>query len=217
MIHSCEFEVLLQRIFTITPQVYVSNPGIVQNQLSAHSLSVRERVQDYLDAGSEISTHQAQVTHDAWTGSGYIAIDPQTGAGVYLIDGGSNGGILLGKFVILITVAVIITSIVAAFSLFTAGFIGALGLTVAVAGGMFGYASLVQGLLTISTETQFNQLTGGIAVAALGSIALGALGKAFYDVVPSVPLAPLPGDFTLTQMFAGLSVSFQFMIKWMFG
>jgi hypothetical protein len=83
-----------QRIYTITPQVYVSNPTIVQSQLAAHSQSTRERVQEYLDAGWEVSIHQTPITQDGWTGAGFTVIDQSTGAGGYLIEGGSNGAAL---------------------------------------------------------------------------------------------------------------------------
>jgi hypothetical protein len=86
-----------QRVYTITPQVYASNPAIVQNQLVAHSQATRERVQGYLDAGWEVSIHQAPITQDGWTGAGFTAIDPTTGAGGYLIEGASNGGTLVAQ------------------------------------------------------------------------------------------------------------------------
>jgi transglutaminase-like putative cysteine protease len=88
-----------QRIYTITPQVYASNPGIVSNQLSAHSQSTKQLVQSYLDAGWEVSIHQSPIAQSAWTGAGFTVIDPTTGAGGYLIEGGVNGGALFGLLV----------------------------------------------------------------------------------------------------------------------
>jgi len=90
-----------QRIYTITPEVYANNPGIVASQLAAHGQSTREKVQQALDAGFEVSIHQAPITVSGWSGAGFTLIDPNTGAGGYLIDGGTNGGILLllGTFV----------------------------------------------------------------------------------------------------------------------
>ncbi|MEW5837730.1 MAG: hypothetical protein AB1717_02725 [Pseudomonadota bacterium] len=38
--------------------------------------------------------HQADITVNGWTGSGYIILDPETGAGAYKISGGMNGGAL---------------------------------------------------------------------------------------------------------------------------
>jgi hypothetical protein len=83
-----------QRVYTITPQVYANNPAIVQSQLAEHSQSTRERVQGYLDAGWEVSIHQAPISQSAWTGAGFMVIDTTTGAGGYLIEGGSNGAAL---------------------------------------------------------------------------------------------------------------------------
>lgn len=81
-----------QKIYTITPQIYNANPGFVQSQLGAHSVDTRARVQDYLDAGFEVSIHQKPVSQNGWMGAGFSTIDPETGAGGYLIEGGKNGG-----------------------------------------------------------------------------------------------------------------------------
>jgi hypothetical protein len=83
-----------QRIYTITPQVYQNNPGIVQSQLGAHSQNTKSTIQNYLDAGYEVNVHQAPITQGGWTGAGFIAIDTQTGAGGYIIEGGGSGGFL---------------------------------------------------------------------------------------------------------------------------
>ena len=81
-----------QKIYTITQSVYQANPNIVNNNLSAHSQSTRDKVQEALDAGYEITIHESPITESGWTGAGYSMIDPNTGSGGYLIDGGSNGG-----------------------------------------------------------------------------------------------------------------------------
>ena len=81
-----------QKIYTITRQVYENNPSIISQKLSQHSIDTRQRVQQALDAGYEVSIHEAPITQSGWTGAGYTTIDPNTGAGGYLIDGGSNGG-----------------------------------------------------------------------------------------------------------------------------
>jgi len=80
-----------QKIFTITREVYASNPDIVSTKLSAHSASTRDRVQQALDVGYEVSIHEAPISQDGWTGAGFAVIDPATGAGGYIIEGGSNG------------------------------------------------------------------------------------------------------------------------------
>lgn len=83
-----------QKIFSITPDVYLGNKSIVQSKLAAHSQSTKQRVQNYLDAGWEVDIHQWPVTKNGWTGAGFTAIDPTTGAGAYLVEGGANGGVL---------------------------------------------------------------------------------------------------------------------------
>jgi hypothetical protein len=84
-----------QRIYTITPQVYSGNANIVQTQLAAHSASTRSKVQQALDAGFEVTIHQAPITQSGWTGAGYTLIDSSTGAGGYLIESGASGGLIL--------------------------------------------------------------------------------------------------------------------------
>jgi transglutaminase-like putative cysteine protease len=81
-----------QKVFTITRQVYADNPGIVSGRLSAHSETTRDRVQQALDAGYEVTIHEAPVASNGWSGAGFTMIDPSTGAGGYLIEGNSNGG-----------------------------------------------------------------------------------------------------------------------------
>ena len=70
---------------------FLANPNIVNNQLFAHSQSTKDRIQQALDAGYEITIHEAPITQDGWTGAGFSVIDPNTGADGYLIEGGSNG------------------------------------------------------------------------------------------------------------------------------
>jgi hypothetical protein len=96
-----------QRIYTITPEVFQNNPNIVSGQLNQHSADTQDRVQNYLQAGYEVSIHQSPITQDGWSGAGFIVIDQATGAGAYLIEGGSNGawlnyvaGALLSFFVV---------------------------------------------------------------------------------------------------------------------
>lgn len=76
---------------------FLANPNIVNNQLFAHSQSTKDRIQQALDAGYEITIHEAPITQDGWTGAGFSVIDPNTGAGGYLIEGGSNGGSLISE------------------------------------------------------------------------------------------------------------------------
>jgi transglutaminase-like putative cysteine protease len=81
-----------QKVYTITGEVYHNNSNIVSVGLSAHSESTRNRVQQALDVGYEVTIHEAPIAQDGWSGAGFTLIDPITGAGGYLIEGGSSGG-----------------------------------------------------------------------------------------------------------------------------
>ena len=98
-----------QKIYTITQAVYQANPNIVNTNLSAHSQSTKQAIQNALDTGQEVTVHEFPITQSGWTGAGYIHLDPQTGAGGYIIDGGSNGGTLLFFFLI---IAIMVISVV---------------------------------------------------------------------------------------------------------
>ncbi len=102
-----------QKIYTLTPEVYAANPGIVQSQLSAHSSQTQQRVQSYLDAGFEVNIHEKPIAQSGWTGSGLIATDLATGSAAYLIEGGSNGGWFAG-FASGATLGLILTAFAAA-------------------------------------------------------------------------------------------------------
>ncbi|MFG6487496.1 transglutaminase domain-containing protein [Roseateles sp. BYS78W] len=91
-----------QKVFTITPAVYQANPGIVASQLWRHSANTQSKVQSYLDAGYEVSVHEAPISLGGWTVAGLIALDVQTGAGAYLIEGGSNGGVFAAAGIIVV-------------------------------------------------------------------------------------------------------------------
>lgn len=70
-----------QKIFTITGEAYANNPDIVNGKLWAHSDSTKNRVQQALDVGYEVTIHEAPISQDGWTGAGFTMIDPATGAG----------------------------------------------------------------------------------------------------------------------------------------
>lgn len=84
-----------QKLFTITQEVYANSPNIA-DALSAHSPSTISRVKQALDAGYEVTIHEAPLSQDGWFGAGFALVDPNTGAGAYLIDGKGNGGSLGG-------------------------------------------------------------------------------------------------------------------------
>ncbi len=103
-----------QKIYTITAQVFQNNPNIVTTSLSAQSQTTKDKIQQALDAGFEVSIHEAPVTQGSWTGAGFSIIDPNTGAGAYLIDGTTNGGwLLFNAFVILGLIGCLLASVLA--------------------------------------------------------------------------------------------------------
>lgn len=76
-------------------KVYVlnsSNNALIYNV--AIDNNARQQILDAINAGKEVTVHEAPISINGWTGSGYLIIDPQTGAGAYLISGGANGGYL---------------------------------------------------------------------------------------------------------------------------
>ena len=73
-----------QKIYTITQKVYNDNPNIVATALSAHSYDTQNRIQNALDAGYEVTIHEAPITQSGWSGAGFTSIDPNTGAGAWV-------------------------------------------------------------------------------------------------------------------------------------
>jgi hypothetical protein len=60
--------------------------------------SAWDEIESVVASGKEVTIHEAPISAHGFTGSGYIAIDPQTGAGAYLIEGGARGALLLLNF-----------------------------------------------------------------------------------------------------------------------
>lgn len=77
-----------QKIFTITK----ANKNKILPLLNHDSGSMQD-INQALNAGKEVITHQSRINYKNWTGSGYAIIDPDTGAGAYLISGGANGAV----------------------------------------------------------------------------------------------------------------------------
>jgi len=171
-----------QKIFTITREIYTNNPGIVSTHLSAHSASTRDRVQQALDVGYEVSIHEAPISQDGWTGAGFTMIDPSTGAGGYLIEGGSNGGFwkfvddnagLLGLFGVLI-------GFLPGSALVAAPFLLALSISIALAVAAIGLIIYIDHLDGGPCDTGMMALYFGIVslLAAVGAITGTAYGAA---------------------------------------
>ncbi|MBN4054462.1 hypothetical protein JYT87_02000 [Nitrospira defluvii] len=68
-----------ENVETIVPQLQVS-------------AQVKSDIENAVNAGRVIQVPQQEITHNGWTGVGYIVQDPISGAGAYLISGGLAGG-----------------------------------------------------------------------------------------------------------------------------
>ena len=53
-----------QKIYTITQVIYKENPTFVQTALASHSYSTKQRIQQSLESGNEVVTHERPVTID---------------------------------------------------------------------------------------------------------------------------------------------------------
>jgi hypothetical protein len=85
-----------QRIYTLNQQNQAYHAGIVAGL--GTDADTKAEIANALNAGMEVTMHQADITAHGWTGSGYIVLDPETGAGAYRISGGANGGFLVALF-----------------------------------------------------------------------------------------------------------------------
>jgi transglutaminase-like putative cysteine protease len=190
-----------QKIYTITSQVYARNPAIVQNALGAQSESTRTTIQQAVDAGYEVTVHEAPIAKDGWRGAGFIVIDPATGAGGYLIEGGSNGALLIAEILGLIVITLICISsfpgIAAAALVATA----AIGLTATLAEVIYGLFLIALLLKVASTwiycsddETVFQRiavLSGKATIVVLAAMAGGPLAA---WLAPIIEVGPFIAD-----------------------
>lgn len=159
-----------QRIYAITRDVYAANPNIVMTQLSAHSESTRDRIQNALDAGYEVRIHQAPIFESGWSGAGFVLVDPSTGAGAYLIEGGSSGGyILLGLALGLVSGIAVVMA----------------GPVIAALVGAIGFAIGVYYALTLDVRDLLN-FTGARLLGTLAGIALAVILGGYVTI--SLPL-----------------------------
>lgn len=72
-------------------QIDQANINTIVPQLN-HSSETISDIHNAVASGKVVTTSQAKVSINGWTGSGYIIIDPATGAGAYMIGGGLDGG-----------------------------------------------------------------------------------------------------------------------------
>jgi len=99
-----------------------------------------------------VTTHQADITLNGWTGSGYVILDPETGAGAYKISGGSNGSfterVMFSTFIVL-------TGLFIALLLFSP--FGWLGLALIVL-ELVNFRHTLDAMRTINDADAFNKL-----------------------------------------------------------
>ena len=58
--------------------------------------AARAEIQNALNAGLEVTVHEAPITVSGWQGSGYSILDTEYGVGIYQITGGVSGGVFSG-------------------------------------------------------------------------------------------------------------------------
>ncbi|MEW5837732.1 MAG: hypothetical protein AB1717_02735 [Pseudomonadota bacterium] len=78
-----------QKIYTLTAHNAAYHANILAS-LDTNE-NTKTEIRNALSAGMDVTVHQADITVNGWTGSGYIILDPETGAGAYKISGGANG------------------------------------------------------------------------------------------------------------------------------
>ncbi len=74
--------------------IYFINSGNINGILPNLQIStdVLNDIKNAVNSGKEVVVPRNNITHNGWTGSGYIIRDPNNGNGGYMIDGGSAGG-----------------------------------------------------------------------------------------------------------------------------
>jgi hypothetical protein len=195
-----------QKIFTITREGYANNPSILSTNLSAHSQSTKDRIQQALDVGYEVTIHEAPIVQDGWVGAGFTVIDPSTGAGGYLIDSGGNGGWLL----VVLAIALLVIAAYFATTLFLTGVIGAFGVFLGIAGPLLSFIQLLKGLGEINSNEQLNRLAAFTGLKAFSSILLSTVTMVFYSVNITV------GFLSQLLPFSLLNFSIFFIGGWFF-
>lgn len=74
----------VHRIDVSNSSVVLPNIALTADELSA--------IQGAISAGKVVTVPERRISHNGWSGTGYIIEDPVTGAGAYMISGGRNGG-----------------------------------------------------------------------------------------------------------------------------
>ncbi|MEW5837733.1 MAG: hypothetical protein AB1717_02740 [Pseudomonadota bacterium] len=104
-----------QKIYKLTAHNAAYHANILDSL--GTDADTKTEIANALNAGMEVTVHQADITANGWTGSGYIILDPETGAGAYKISGGANGGNIIVPIigVIVMTIAFVPFVLVAAY------------------------------------------------------------------------------------------------------
>lgn len=182
-----------QRIYTINQQ----SAAAALSKLPLGG-NVGAEIRAAVQAGKEVTVHERAISASGWTGYGYIITDPETGAGGYLIEGKGSGGWLLILFAItLLTLALFLTA-----KLFLAGFITSFGLILGVAGFIFGYLQLLDGIKNAKNDEDINRVAAFAALKGVASMLLGGLGAVFYSA--QISLGFLNSMLPFTMMNFGL-------------
>jgi hypothetical protein len=165
-----------QKVYTLNAQNQAYHSGIVAGL--GTDADTKAEIANALNAGMEVTVHQADITAHGWTGSGYIILDPETGAGAYKISGGANGAIL----------ALFIGALLAVFGLFFAASVA--GIVVLVGG----FALMLAALLELFQEQAINlfdlALYAGL-VRVMGLIA--GIMLVPFEAVPTLLVAIVVG------------------------
>jgi hypothetical protein len=165
-----------QKVYTLNAQNQAYHAGIVAGL--GTDADTKAEIANALNAGMEVTVHQADITAHGWTGSGYIILDPETGAGAYKISGGANGAIL----------ALFIGALLAVFGLFFAASVA--GIVVLVGG----FALMLAALLELFQEQAINlfdlALYAGL-VRVMGLIA--GIMLVPFEAVPTLLVAIVVG------------------------
>ena len=194
-----------QKIYSINSDIYSKYPNIVNTVLSAHSVDTKNRVQSALDAGMEVTIHQAPVNISGWNGAGFISIDPQTGSGAYTIDGGSQGGVAwLAGFAQGASVAatVGILAIVGGTAIGTLGIIGGVLASIILAAIFFAIHMIALELATRGmSDEELACYNGGFGAG--GAITAAAIGV-FAAILPLAAKAVSGGVSSILTAIYGI-------------
>jgi len=165
-----------QKIFTID-----------QNNLSASlaaltlSQAIKADISNAVNAGQVVTTHEANITVDGWTGAGYIITDPLTGSGAYRISGGVNGGAIASIVGTVLTVKETITTALGGANPYTA-----------ILGQAAAFLSLISGVIDAVMDCPLQDALFVIFTLTLFAVSMVPLLTA---VASSGPFGPLMAIF----------------------